>query len=132
MKKKSWLIIALAATALLATSCQKLVYEAYVTIVNIGNIDMKAWVDGDQALVPAYDSVTWSVSLETENESVQLHLEAEPVGGGDYDDTVVILHGDRDIVTWLAGWDLVQGAKPQKKESRVIDGPAPISVTNDK
>lgn len=125
MKKRLWLIGSLAAVALLTASCQKVVYEAYVTIVNIGNIDMTAWVDGDAALIPAYDSLTWAVSLETENESLQLHLEAEPLGGGDYDDAVVVLHGDRDIVTWLAGWDVVGGSKPQKKESRVIDGPAP-------
>ncbi len=132
MKKRLWLIGALAALALLAASCQKVVYEAYVTIVNIGNVDMTAWVDGDAARIPAYDSLTWAVSLETENESLQLHLEAEPVGGGDYDDAVVVLHGDRDIVTWLTGWDVTGGSRPQKKESRVLNGPAPSLVTSDK
>lgn len=127
MKKRIGLGCAALAALLLLTSCQNIEYEAYVTIVNIGNIEMTAWVDGDGARIPAYDSITWAVSLETENESLQLHLEAEPIGGGDYDDAVVILHGDRDIVTWLAGWDLVGGAKAQKKESRVLHGPPPAA-----
>ena len=127
MKNRIWLGFVALAALLFLSSCQNIEYEAYVTIVNIGNIEMYAWVDGDGASIPAYDSITWAVSLETENESVQLHLEAEPIGGGDYDDTVVILHGDRDIVTWLAGWDLVGGAKPQKKESRVLHGPPPAA-----
>lgn len=132
MKKRMLIGLAALAALLLLNSCQKIEYEAYVTIVNIGNLPMNAWVDEEKAEIAAYDSQTWAIKLESEDESVQLHLEAEPVGGGDYDDITVILHGDRDIVTWLAGWDLVQGAKPLKKQSQVINGPAPSSVTRNK
>lgn len=124
MKKKLGLGCLLVAAALLMTSCQKIDYEAYVTIVNIGNMPMTAWVDGDGADIPAYDSLTWAIPLESENEEVQLLLEAEPAGGGDSDQIVVLLHGDRDIVTWLTGWDLLQNS-PLKKESSLVRGPAP-------
>ena len=124
MKKRMLIGLAALAALLLLNSCQKIEYEAYVTIANIGNLPMNAWVEGDKAEIAAYDSQTWAIKLESEDESVQLHLEAEPVGGGDYDDITVILHGDRDIVTWLAGWDLVQGAR-LKKQSSVINGPPP-------
>jgi len=123
MKKRLWLVCVMAATALLLTSCANVEYEAYVTIVNIGNMPMKAWVEGEGAEIAAYDSLTWSIHLESKDESVQLYLEAEPVGGGDHDEITVILHGDRDIVTWLAGWDLVQGGKPLKKESSLARSP---------
>lgn len=124
MKKRMLIGLAALAALLLLTSCQKIEYEAYVTIVNIGNLPMNAWVEGENAEIAAYDSQTWAIKLESEDDNVQLHLEAEPVGGGDYDDITVILHGDRDIVTWLAGWDLVGGAT-QKKQSSLINGPAP-------
>jgi hypothetical protein len=132
MKKRMLIGLAALAALLLLNSCQKIEYEAYVTIVNIGNMPMNAWVEDDKAEIAAYDSLTWSIKLESEEENVQLHLEAEPVGGGDYDEITVILHGDRDIVTWLAGWDLVQGGKPLKKQGRVLHGPAPSSVTSNK
>ncbi len=125
MKKRLWLVGILAAAVLFLTSCAKVDYEAYVTIVNIGNMPMTAWVDGDGEMIPAYDSQTWAVSLESEDEVVQLYLEAEPYGGGDYDDTSVVLHGDRDIVTWLTGWDSMQNTGRVKKQSSVIHGPAP-------
>jgi hypothetical protein len=51
-------------------------------------------------------------------------MEAEPEGGGDSDGAVIDIYGDRDIVTWLAGWDLV-GPSAQKRASSVIHGPAP-------
>jgi hypothetical protein len=125
MKKRMLIGLVALAALLLLTSCQKIEYEAYVTIVNIGNMPMNAWVEDDKAEIAAYDSLTWAIKLESEEENVQLHLEAEPVGGGDYDEITVILHGDRDIVTWLAGWDLVAGAR-QKKQSAVINGPPPV------
>lgn len=124
MKKRIWRGCVALAVLLFLSSCQNVDYEAYVTVVNIGNMEMNAWVDGDGVLIKAYDSLTWAVPLKSKDESLQLHLEAEPVGGGDYDDTIVILRGDRDIVTWLAGWDLV-GSSAQKRESSVIHGPAP-------
>ncbi|MBN2345044.1 MAG: hypothetical protein JXO51_01555 [Candidatus Aminicenantes bacterium] len=125
MKKRMWLGFAMLAAVLFLASCEQVEYEAYVTIVNIGNMPMTAWVDGDGADIPAYDSLTWSVPLESEDEVVQLLLEAEPAGGGDSDEIVVLLHGDRDIVTWLTGWDLAQNTGPQKKESQLLHGPAP-------
>lgn len=131
MKKRMLIGLAALAALLLLNSCQKIEYEAYVTIVNIGNLPMNAWVEGEKAEIAAYDSQTWAIKLESEDENVQLHLEAEPVSGGDYDDITVILHGDRDIVTWLAGWDLVAGTA-QKKPSSLINGPAPSSVTSNK
>ncbi len=125
MKKRLWLVSIMAAAVLFLASCAKANYEAYVTIVNIGNMPMTAWVDGDGELIAAYDSLTWAISLESEDEEVQVHLEAEPIGGGDYDDIAVVLHGDRDIVTWLAGWDQAQNARRQKKQSSLVRGPAP-------
>jgi hypothetical protein len=124
MMKKICLALAVLVLSLFLVSCANLKYEAYVTIVNIGNMPMDAWVDGDGTEIPAYDSVTWAITLETKNEVRQLFLEAEPSGGGDHDEITVNLHGDRDIVTWLTGWDAVQNAGPQKKESSVVYGPA--------
>ena len=87
---------------------------------------MNAWVDGDGAEIAAYDSVTWAIPLDSENEVRSVLLEAEPSGGGDYDEITVNLHGDRDVQTWLTGWDLnAEGGKPQKKQSPLIHGPAP-------
>lgn len=125
MKKKMFLGFIALAAVLFLNSCADVNYEAYVTIVNIGNLPMTAWVDGDAAAIPAFDSQTWAIPLESQDEVVQLHLEAEPVGGEDYEDITVLLHGDRDIQTWLTGWDLLQNAGPLKKESSLIHGPAP-------
>jgi hypothetical protein len=125
MKKRIWLGFAALAALLLLTSCADLKYEAYVTVVNIGNMPMTAWVEGDSAEIAALDSQTWAIPLDSENEVVELLLEAEPTGGGDSDEIVVNLHGDRDIVTWLTGWDLVLNARPLKKESTLLHGPAP-------
>lgn len=125
MKKKILAGLAVLALALVMTSCANVDYEAYVTIVNIGNMPMNAWVEGDGAEIPAYDSQTWSIPLESENEVVTVLLEAEPVSGGDADEIIVTLHGDRDIQTWLTGWDQLLNSRPQKKESQVIHGPAP-------
>jgi hypothetical protein len=125
MKKKIWLgLIALSALLFLA-SCADLKYEAYVTVVNIGNMPMTAWVDGDGAEIAALDSQTWAIALNSKDEVLQLLLEAEPSGGGYSDEIVVNLYGDRDIVTWLTGWDLTLNAGPQKKESTLLRGPAP-------
>lgn len=128
MKKRMLIGLAALAALLLLNSCQKIEYEAYVTIVNTGNLPMMAWVEDESAEIAAFDSQTWAIKLESEDENVQLHLEAEPIGvGGNYFSEInVILHGDRDIVTWLAGWDLVQGAKPLKKQGRLIEGPPPV------
>jgi hypothetical protein len=124
MKKKIWLgLIALTAILFLA-SCADLKYEAYVTIVNIGDVPMTAWVDGDGAEIAALDSQTWAIPLDSKDEVAQLLLEAD-AGGGNSDEIVVNLYGDRDIVTWLIGWELTLNAKPQKKESTLLRGPAP-------
>jgi len=126
MRKRIWLGIAATALTLLAVSCVDVKYEAYVTVVNIGNLPMNAWVDGDGAEIAAYDSLTWAVTLDYEDEVRSVRLEAEPLVGGDQDEITISLHGDRDVQTWLTGWDsAMAGGRPQKKESRVISGPAP-------
>jgi hypothetical protein len=130
MKKRILLGLAVLALTLVLSSCQDMTYEAYVTIVNIGNLPMNAWVEGDGAEIPAYDSQTWAVTLENKDEIRTVYLEAEPVGGGDSDEINVTLHGDRDVQTWLAGWDSVPGGQLLKKESSVVHGPAPSSVTS--
>lgn len=127
MKRRIWLGLAALASLLFLASCEKVIFEAYVTVVNIGNMPMTAWVEGDASLIPAYDSVTWAVPLEYENERATVFLEAEPEGGGDYDSTTATLYGDRDIATWLTGWDLLEGANRTKKKSSLIHGPAPTS-----
>jgi len=125
MLKKTLLGFAVLVLILFLGACTDLNYEAYVTIVNIGNIPMNAWVDGDGTEIAAYDSVTWAVPLDSENEIRSVFLEAEPTIGGDSDEITINLHGDRDVQTWLAGWDQVQGGKPLKKPSQLIAGPAP-------
>jgi hypothetical protein len=125
MKKRLWLGIAVLTSLLFLVSCVKVEYEAYVTVVNIGNMPMTAWVDGDRADIAAYDSLTWAIPLETENEVRTVYLEAEPQGGGDYDEAIVDVYGDRDVVTWLTGWDLLAGANRTKKKSSLLRGPAP-------
>jgi hypothetical protein len=125
MKKRILLGLAVLALALVMSSCADVNYEAYVTIVNIGNLPMNAWVEGDGSEIPAFDSQTWAIPLESENEVITVLLEAEPVGGGDFDEINVTLHGDRDVQTWLTGWDQLLNSGPQKKESRLVHGPAP-------
>jgi len=125
MKKKIWLGLIALAAILFLTSCADQNYEAYITVVNIGNMPMTAWVDGDAAEIKAYDSQTWAIPLDSKDEMRTVYVEAEPTGGGDYDDVTINLYGDRDIQTWLTGWDMAQNAKPLKKESTVIHGPAP-------
>ena len=129
---KLLLICAVVMSLMLLVSCQEVIYEAYVTVVNIGNMPMTAWVDGDGAEVPAYDSVTWAITLDSKDQVLQLLLEAEPSGGGKSDQITVNLHGDRDIVTWLTGWDQIGIGNRIKKESSVIKGPAPSSATRTK
>jgi hypothetical protein len=125
MKKKIWLGLIALTALLFLTSCADLKYEAYVTVVNIGNMPMTAWVDGDGAEIAALDSLTWAIPLDSKDEVVQLLLEAEPSGGGYSDEIVVNLYGDRDIVTWMTGWDLILNAGLQKKGSTLLRGPAP-------
>ena len=125
MKKKILLGFTVLMLTLFLVSCVKQDFEAYVTVVNIGNMPMSAWVDGDGIDIPAYDSQTWAIPLDQENEIRTVFLEAEPLGGGDSDEITVALHGDRDVVTWLTGWDTVPGNKPLKKESSLLSGPAP-------
>ena len=127
MKKRILLGFAVLMLTLFLASCVDLKYEAYVTIANIGNLPMNAWVDGDGAEIAAYDSVTWAVTLESENWIRTVLLEAEPIGGGDSDEITVNLHGDRDVQTWLTGWDAVGGGKAVKKPSSLLSGPAPAS-----
>lgn len=114
---------------LFLASCVDMNYEAYVTVVNIGNIPMTAWADGDEAEIAAYDSQTWAITLDSENEVRSVLLEAEPSGGGDSDEITINLHGDRDVQTWLTGWDQLQGGKPRKKPSSLLSGPAPAAIT---
>lgn len=123
MKKRNFFWLALLALLLATNACNKLEYEAYITIVNIGNLPMTAWVDGNQTTIAAYDSQTWSIALEEENEYLDVLLEAEPQGGGDYDEITITLRGDRDVQTWLTGWDAYEGyGKPFKKQSSLIKG----------
>jgi len=126
MKKRNLCWLALGMLILAANGCVEREYEAYVTIVNIGNLPMKVWMDGDQATIAAYDSETWAITLEEKNEQIEVLLEAEPLDHSDHDEIFVVLHGDRDIQTWLTGWDRVGGAgKPLKKKSQLLSGPAP-------
>lgn len=123
MKKRNFFWLALLSLLLATNACNKLEYEAYITIVNIGNLPMTAWVDGNQTNIAAYDSQTWSIALEEENEYLDVQLEAEPQGGGDYDEIIITLRGDRDVQTWLTGWDAYEGyGKPFKKQSSLIKG----------
>lgn len=127
MKKRILLGFAVLMLTMFLVSCLDIKYEAYVTIANIGNLPMKAWVDGDGAEIAAYDSLTWAVTLDSENEVRSVLLEAEPIGGGDSDEITVNLHGDRDVQTWLTGWDSAGGGSPLKKQSQLLPGPAPAS-----
>jgi len=125
MKKRFIPFILLIGVSLLFSSCKLLDYEAYVTIVNIGNLSMRAAVEGDWEEIAAYDSCTWAISLEDHNDSVLIHVEAEPLIGGDYDEADILLNGDRDVQTWLTGWDAVSSPGGiVKKESRIVKGSA--------
>lgn len=128
MKKRILSGLAVLALTLFLASCADKTneyYEAYVTVVNIGNLPMNAWVEGDGALIPAYDSQTWAVTLDYIDEARTVLAEAEPVGGGDSDEIDITLRGDRDVQTWLTGGDSVANSGPQKKESRLLHGAAP-------
>ncbi len=123
MNKKIWLGMIVLTALLFLASCADLKYEAYVTVVNTGDVPMTAWVDGDGAEIAALDSQTWAIALNSKDEVAQILLEAEPSVGLGHDEVVVNLYGDRDIVTWLTGWVLDNGL--QKKESTLLRGPAP-------
>ncbi len=125
MKKRTLLGLSVLLLSLFLVSCADLNYEAYVTIVNIGNLPMNAWADGDKAEIDAYDSVTWAIPLDHKNEFRTVLLEAEPLDGGDSDEITITLQGDRDVQTWLTGWDQLQGSQRFKKPSSLISGPAP-------
>ena len=123
MKKRNLFWLAMAILILATNGCVKQYYEAYVTIANIGNLPMAAWVDGNRTIIDAYDYQTWSISLAEENEFVDVLLEAEPLDGSDHDEIIVTLQGDRDVQTWLTGWDAFEGfGKPLKKQSSLIKG----------
>ena len=124
MKKRILLSLIVLALLLATNACNEINYEAYITIVNIGNLPMTAWIDGNnETTIAAYDSQTWSIALEEENEYVDLLLEAEPPDGSDHDEITVTLRGDRDVQTWLTGWDAYEGdGKPLKKQSSLIKG----------
>jgi len=122
MKKRTLLGFVVLMLTLFLVSCTDINYEAYVTVVNIGNISMTAWVDGNGAVIAAYDSATWAIPLNSKNEVRSVLLEAEPSGGGDSDEIIIDLYGDRDVQTWLTGWDQWQGSKPLKKQSSLIHG----------
>ncbi len=128
MKKRIVSGLAVLALTLFLASCSDNAneyFEAYVTVVNIGNLPMNAWVDGEGAEIAAYDSQTWAIPLNYFEEAITVLAEAEPVGGGDSDEINITLHGDRDVQTWLTGWDSVANSGPQKKESKLLHGPAP-------
>jgi hypothetical protein len=124
MKKRNLLWLALLILLLATNSCINLKYEAYVTIVNIGNLPMTAWVDGNnQTTIAAYDSQTFSITLDEENEYLDVLLEAEPQDGSDHSEITITLRGDRDVQTWLTGWDAAGASrKPLKKQSSLIQG----------
>lgn len=128
MKKRIFLGLAVLTLTLFLASCADRIneyYEAYVTVVNIGNLPMNAWVEGDGAEIAAYDSQTWAITLDRIDEVLTVLVEAEPVGGGDSDEINVTVYGDRDVQTWLTGWDSALNAGLQKKESKLLHGPAP-------
>ena len=122
--KKRYLVWLIVLVLLLTTSaCFKLKYEAYITIANIGNLPMTAWVDDNRTTIDAYDSQTWDITLEEENEYRDVLLEAKPLDGCDHDEIIVTLRGDRDVQTWLTGWDASKGnSRPLKKQSSLIKG----------
>jgi hypothetical protein len=124
MKKRNLCWLTVLALLLTTNACTKIKYEAYITIVNIGNLPMTSWIDGNnQTTIAAYDSQTWSVALEEENEYIDVLLEAEPQDGSDHDEITVTLRGDRDVQTWLTGWDAIEETgKPLKKQSSLIHG----------
>ncbi len=125
VKKRTLLGLSVLMLSLFLVSCADLNYEAYVTIVNIGNLPMNAWADGSKAKIDAYDSVTWAIPLDSKHEVRAVLLEAEPLDGGDSDEVTIDLQGDRDVQTWLTGWDQLQGSQRFKKPSSLISGPAP-------
>jgi hypothetical protein len=127
MKKRILLGLAVLALTLFLASCADMTYEAYVTVVNIGNLPMNAWVEGDGAEIAAFDSQTWAITLDNKDEARTVLVEAEPVGGGDSDEIDITLYGDRDVQTWLTGWDSALGGKPLKKQSSLLHGPAPAA-----
>jgi hypothetical protein len=120
--KKILLLTLMLALALLSTSC-KVNYEAYVTIVNGGDVPMDGAIDGVWERIPADGSVTWGIQLDDENEMVDVTAEARPVGYDGYDSVVIRLSGDRDVQTWLTGWYRVSAAQGVNKvESQVFSG----------
>ncbi len=127
--KRYWIVGALLIAVLFSGSCKDDVidYEAYLTIVNIGNVDIRAAVEDQWETIPAYSSVTWAVLLDDEDQVVDVLAEAEPVGYDDYDSETIRLYGDRDVQTWLVGWDEVEARKLKKRESDVLSGQVDIN-----
>lgn len=98
-------------------------YEAYVTIVNIGNIAINAAVEDQWHEIPAYSAVTWAVLLDYQDQVADVLAEAEPVGYDDYESETIRVYGDRDVQTWLVGWDAAgRSSDLRKKASQVLSG----------
>ena len=125
MKKRILAGLAVLALTLFLASCADRTYEAYVTVVNIGNVPMNAWVEGDGTKIEAYDSQTWAITLDSSDEARTVLAEAEPVDGEGSDEIEITVFGDRDVQTWLVGWDATLNSGPQKKKSTLLHGPAP-------
>lgn len=127
--KRYWVLGVLLLVVLFSGSCKDDVidYEAYLTIVNIGNVDINAAVEDQWETIPAYSSLTWAILLDDEYQTVEVLAEAEPVDYDDYDSEVIRLSGDRDVKTWLVGWDEVAPRKLKKMDSTVLSGQQDVS-----
>lgn len=124
--KKALLFGLLISLFLFATSCKDeelFFYEAYVTIVNGGDVVMQGAVEGNWENIPVGSSVTWGIELDSEYDVIDVLAEARPVGYDGYDSMVIRVSGDRDVQTWLTGWYRTSGSQVLSKvESRLISG----------
>ena len=109
------------ALPLATNSCIQLEYEAYITIVNIGNLPMTAWVDGAgpklTPTIPRPGPSPWRMKTRY----LDVFLEAEPPAASDFDEITVTLRGDRDVQTWLTGWDCIRSAQQTAEETELPD-----------
>jgi len=112
MKKKIILLGILFISLLFVSSCKK-VYLAAVTIINDGDIVITASVDGDFAVIPVGDTLTWELQWEGDR-TITVHLYAEPIGYNDFDEAYITL-GNGEEYTWTTGWIYVNGASLAKK-----------------
>lgn len=107
MKKKHWGIIGVTVLCLVSLSCYKYSFYADISVVNVGDFPIRAYVNDDMGIIEPGDTLTWELNWEGDN-LLEVYLYAEPVGFYDFDEETILIR-DGENYTWVVGWELLAG-----------------------